>query len=102
MLILTITATTTDDELASIPYLDMRQEATERRDDALAVISKQGDQTVLEYHNIDGVDVLYSPAFAYAMVNEDTPGVGNSLVIETWQCESPEHAARVWREGEQS
>ena len=101
MLILTITATTTDDELQAIPYLDMRQEASERRGDALAVINEQGDQVVLEYHSIDGVDVLYSPAFAYAMVNEKSSGVGNSLVIETWQCKSPDHAARVWRDGNQ-
>jgi hypothetical protein len=102
MLIFAIRATTTDDDLQSIPYLDMRQESTERRDDALAIINEQGDQVVLEYHNIDGVDVLFSPAFGYAMVNEQSSGVGNSLVIETWQCESPEHAVRVWREGEQS
>jgi len=101
MLILTITATTTDDDLQAIPYLDMRQEATERRDDALAVINEQGNQTVLEYHHIDGVDVLYSPVFAYATVNELSSGIGNSLVIEAWQCESPEHAARVWRDGKQ-
>lgn len=101
MLTLTIRATTTDNELASISYLDMRQEAAERRDDALAVINEQGDQVVLEYHHIDGVDVLYSPAFSYAMVNEQSSGIGDSLVIETWQCESPEHAARVWREGKQ-
>ena len=101
MLILTITATTTDDELQAIPYLDMRQEATERRDDALAVINEQGDQVVLEYYHIDGVDVLFSPAFSYALVNEPSSGVGNSLVIETWQCESPDHAARVWRECKQ-
>ena len=93
---MTIRATTTDAELELIPYLDMRAEAAERRDDAAAVLSEQGDQVVLELHNIDGVDVLYSPEFAYSFVNKRTSGVGDSLLIGAGECDSPEHAARVW------
>jgi len=93
---LTITATTTDDQIyEAIPYLDMCQEAIERRDDAAAVLEEQGNQTVLEYSQADGVDVLYSPVFGYAMTNERTAGVGNSIIVE--DCTSPDHAARVWR-----
>lgn len=100
--ILTISATTTTEQIeAAIPYVDMRKEAIERRDDAAAVLSEQGDQDVLELHDIDGVDVLYSPVFGYALVNERTSGVGDSLLIESGECESPEHAVSVWR-GEQA
>lgn len=91
MLTLTVRATTTDKEIEAIPYLDMRQEATERRDDARAVIAEQGDQTVLEYHDINGIGVLFSPAFEYAVV-----GDGHNMIIETWHCASPERAARAW------
>lgn len=98
MLTLTITATTSTDAIeAAIPFLDMRREAIERRDDAAAVLPEQGDQTVLELHEIDGVTVLHSPAFEYAYVNEAGPGVGDSLLIENWECPTPDHAARVWR-----
>ena len=93
-----ITATTTDDEIyEAIPYLDMCQEAIERRDDAAAVLEEQGNQTVLEYSQADGVDVLYSPDFGYALVNERTAGVGDSLLIGNGECTGPEQAARVWR-----
>jgi hypothetical protein len=96
--ILTIRATTTSDEIESaIPYLDMRKEAIERRDDAAAVLAEQGDQDVLELHHIDGVDVLFSPAFAYALVNERTGGIGDSLLIGAHECNGPEHAVSVWR-----
>lgn len=95
---LTITATTTDDEINNaIPYLDMRQEAIERRDDAAAVLEEQGDQMVLEYCQVEGVDVLYSPDFGYALVNERTAGAGDSLLIGNGKCAGPYHAARVWR-----
>ncbi len=93
----TIRATTTDAEIEnSIPYMDMRQEATERRDDAAAVLEEQGDQIVLELHDVGGVDVLYSPVFSYALVNQKSQGIGDSLLIESGECDSPEHAARVW------
>ena len=95
---LTIRASTTTEEIeAAIPYLDMRKEAIERRDDAAAVLTEQGDQEVLELHRIDGVDVLFSPAFAYALVNERTGGIGDSLLIGADECKSPEYAASVWR-----
>lgn len=98
MLTLTITATTSTGAIeAAIPFLDMRREAIERRDDAAAVLPEQGDQAVLELHEIDGVTVLYSPVFGYAYVNEMLPGVGDSLVIESGDADSPEHAARTWR-----
>lgn len=96
--IITIRATTTDAEIAvAIPYADMRVEARDRRDDAAAVLAEQGDQIVLELHDIDGVDVLYSPAYSYAMVNERSPGVGDSLLIATGECDSPEMAVLIWR-----
>jgi hypothetical protein len=99
--ILTIKASTTTDEIESaIPYLDMRQEAIERRDDALAVLAEQGDNTVLELHDEgDDISVLYSPTFDYAYVNQKSPGIGNSLLIESGEAGSPEHAASVWRDG---
>lgn len=95
---LTIKASTTTEEIeAAIPFADMRREAIERRDDAAAVLAEQGDQVVAELHEIDGVTVLYSPVFGYAYVNEMTSGVGDSLVIDSGEADSPEHAARVWR-----
>ena len=95
---LTITATTTTEAIeAAIPFLDMRAEAIERRDDAAAVLDDLGELTVLEYHDIDGVAVLYSPTLGYAMVNEFSAGVGNSLVIDNGEADSPEHAAAKWR-----
>lgn len=96
-LTLTIRATTTDEQIeAAIPYLDMRREAIERRDDAAAVIPEQGDQDVLELHEIDGVDVLYSPAYGYALVNQRSAGIGNSLLVDNGKADSAEHAARAW------
>lgn len=98
---LTIRASTTTDEIdAAIPYVDMRKEAIERRDDAAAVLAEQGDQEVLELHHIDGVDVLFSPVFAYALVNERTTGIGDSLLIGADECPNPEHAVSVWRGAE--
>lgn len=95
---LTIRASTTTEEIeAAIPYLDMRKEAIERRDDAAAVLAEQGDQEVLELHHIDGVDVLFSPAFAYALVNERSNGIGDSLLIGNDECKSPEYAVSAWR-----
>ena len=93
-----IRATTTDAEIAAaIPYADMRVEARDRRDDAAAVLAEQGDQIVLELHDIDGVDVLYSPAYSYAMVNERSPGGGDSLMIANSECDAPEMAVLIWR-----
>ena len=98
MLTLTISATTTTKQIeAAIPFLDMRTEAMERRDDAAAVLAEQGDQAVLELHEIDGVTVLYSPVFGYAYVNEQSHGVGNSLLINNGEADSPDHAAQQWR-----
>lgn len=95
--ILTIRATTSDDAIvAAIPYLDMRAEAIERRDDAAAVLEEQGDQVVLELHEIDGVSVLYSPTFGYALVNQGSLGVGDSLLIGNGEATSPAHAAGIW------
>lgn len=97
-LILTITGKTTDIEIEqAIRYVDMRIEAQGRRDDASAVFEEQGDQTVLELHDIDGVDVLYSPVFGYALVNEHSPGVGDSLLIESGEAASAEDAAARWK-----
>lgn len=98
MLTLTITATTSTEAIeAAIPFLDMRAHAIELRDMAAAVIAEQGDQVVAELHEIDGVTVLHSQAFEYAYVNEAGPGVGDSLLIENWECPTPDHAVRVWR-----
>lgn|GEM_PF-3581247 len=99
MTYLAITATTTDAELEAIRYNDMRREARERRDDAAGVLEEQGDQTVLEYQESDdGVAVLFSSDFGYALVNQLSGGVGDSLLIENGQAESIEHAAQQWRD----
>ena len=101
MIVLTISATTTDDQIErAIPFLDMREHAIERRDDAAAVIDEQGDQVVLELHDIDGVAVLWSPVFGYAYVNHDGPGRGNSLFFgDTSGCTSADDAALAWSDG---
>lgn len=100
MLKLTITATTANEAIeAATPFLDMRDHAAEVRDMAAAVIEEQGDQVVLELHEIDGVTVLYSPVFGYAYVNQASPGVGNSLLIGNGEADSPEHAAQQWLTG---
>ena len=97
MQILTIDATTTDIEIAdAIPYLDMRAHATERRDDARAVEADVPQGVVLELHDVDGVDVLWSPTYGYAMVNERSGGIGNSLTIDNGHALSPEAAATQW------
>lgn len=99
MTYLAITATTTDAELESIRYNDMRREARERRDDATAVLDEQGDQTVLEYQEFDdGVAALFSPVFGYALANQWSGGVGDSLLIESGHADSIEHAAQQWRD----
>jgi hypothetical protein len=96
---LVIKASTTTQEIEdAIPYVDMRRHAIERRDDAAAVIGEQGDQEVLELHQIDGVDVLYSPTWGYAYVNQQGSGTGDSMVLDNGEAESAEHAARLWRE----
>jgi hypothetical protein len=95
--ILTIKASTTTEEIeAAIPFIDMREEALERRDDAAAVIADQGDQAVLEYHNVDGISVLYSPSFGYAYVNQYGPGAADSLLVENGDADSAEHAAQIY------
>lgn len=91
--ILDITATTDTASIeAAIPYLDMRAAALEARDMAAAVIPEQGDQVVLELHEVDDdILVLYSPTFGYAYVNR--VGVGDSLLIDNGEALSPEDAA---------
>jgi hypothetical protein len=94
-----IKATTTNDQInAAIPFLDMREHAKEQRDYALAVLAEQGDETVLELHKIDGVTVLWSPVFAYAYVNEQSLGVGNSFTLDNDEAPTPELAAQQWKQ----
>lgn len=98
---LTIRATTTTEDIEeAIRYSDMRREARERRDDAAAVLAEQGDQAVFEMHHIDGVDVLFSLVYGYALVNEWSTGVGDSLLIGNGECDSPGYAVSVWRGAE--
>jgi len=100
MLILTIKATTTTDTIENaIPFRDMREHAITLRDMELdgALIPEDYEEVAAELHEIDGVLVLWSPEFGYAYVNEDGPGAGDSLMIEQYECPTPEHAARVWR-----
>ena len=94
-----ISASTDDAEIESaIGYCDMSKEAKERRNDAAAVMDEQGDQKVLEYVEFaDGVAVLYSPEFGYAYVNQRSPGVGDSMLIENGGADSADHAAHIWR-----
>ena len=95
---LNITATTSDEQIEdAIRFLDMQSHALEMRDMARAVIAEQGDQIVLELHEFGDVVVLWSPVFGHAYVNEHSSGVGNSLTIESGECPSPEHAAKVWK-----
>ena len=101
MKIITIKASTATSEIeAAIPFLDMRAHAIEMRDMAYQVMAEQGDQDVLELHEIDGVTVLFSPVWGYAYVNESSPGVGNSLEICNGEADSPEAAAARWVNGE--
>lgn len=94
-----ISASTEDAEIESaIGYCDMIREAKERRGDALAVMEEQGNQKVLEYVEFaDGVAVLFSPVFGYAYINQRSPGVGDSMLVESGRCCSAEHAAHIWR-----
>jgi hypothetical protein len=99
-LTLKIDATTTDDAIeAAIPYLDMRSHAIERRDDALAVENDHQVGTVLELHDVGGVDVLWSPTYGYALVNERSGGIGSSLVLDNGTAGTPEGAALCWQGG---
>lgn len=100
MLILTIKASTTTDAIEdAIPFRDMREHAIALRDLELgaAVIPEDYEEVVAELHEIDGVTILWSPVFAYAYVNEDGPGAGDSLMIDEYECPTPEHAVSVWR-----
>lgn len=95
MLKLHITASTTVEEIeAAIPFVDMRKEAIERRDDAKGL--EDSDEVVLELHEFGDVLVLFSPVFGYALVNEKTSGTGDSLLIDNGQADSAEHAAQQW------
>lgn len=97
-LILVIKGSTSTQQIEeAIRCIDMRQHAIERRD-AAAVIAQQGDQAVLELHEIDGVEVLYSPVFGYAYVNGRSGGTGDSIVLDNGEADSAERAARLWRE----
>ena len=99
-LTLKIDATTTNDAIeAAMPYLDMRSHAIERRDDALAVDDEHPVGTVLELHDVGGIDVLWSPTHGYAVINERSGGIGNSLVLDNGTALTPEGAALCWREG---
>lgn len=97
MQVFSITATTPTEAIESaIPFLDMRAHAIEVRDMASAVLAEQGDQEVLQLHDVGGVSVLYSPTFGYAYVNEQSGGVGDSLIIGSGDADSAEHAAQQW------
>lgn len=98
MLKLTIKALTTDAAIQEIPYLDMRAHAVEIRDMAAAVLAEQGDQTVLEYHDVDGVDVLWSPEWMYAYVNKGGSGTGDSYLVESAEAETPRAAVDIWED----
>lgn len=98
MLALSITASTTNDQIeAAIPFLDMREHAIEMRDMAAAVISERGDQEAIQLHDVDGITVLYSPTWDYAYVNERSHGIGNSLILDNDCAGGAEGAARQWR-----
>ena len=66
---------------------------------ALAAIGiTDDDQKVLEYIEFaDGVAVLFSPVFGYAYINQRSPGVGDSMLVESGGADSADHAARIWR-----
>lgn len=100
MNILTIRATTTDQEIENaLPFLDMRQHAIERRNDAAAVLPEQGDETVLEVEEFEGTTVMYSPIFSYAYVNGRSAGVGDSYLLDG-EFESVEQAVARYRGGD--
>ena len=97
----TIRATTTNDAIeAAVPFVDMRLHAIEMRDMAAAVLAEQGDQEVLHVHEIDGVTVLWSEQWAYAMVNQRSPGAGDSVTYGNDRFSSPEEAAAAYVAGE--
>jgi hypothetical protein len=84
-----VTAQTTDAELERIPYLDMRDHATQLRDWAANTETSDGvlliapDHTVATYcTDVDGWAVLFEPAFGVATVNRASVGVGNSVIVE--------------------
>jgi hypothetical protein len=96
MLNLTITATTSDAAIAdAIRYNDMRTAAIIMRDMAAAVMTEQGDQITMELYDVDGIDVLFSPVFGFAWVNQPSAGIGHSLMVE--YADTPEDAAAEWR-----
>jgi hypothetical protein len=96
--ILNISGTTTDDQIYSaIPFCDMRAHAVELRDAAAAVIDVQGCHNVAHIHDMDGILVLHCPIWEYAMVNERSPGVGDSLMTDNWEAPTPAAAAAIWR-----
>ena len=82
----------------------MRKEARGRRDDERAIAEGwelSDDFQTLTYHEFaDGVCVLYSPIFGYAYANQNTTGVGDSLLIESGRAGSPGHAAAQWRQAQ--
>lgn len=96
---LEITALTSDEEIMdAIPFLDMREFALCRRNDAKAPYEAGDDlESVLELHEIDGITVLWDPIWACCLVNEASPGVGDSLILYNGEAMSPEEAAKAWR-----
>lgn len=96
-LVLEISAATTDAELETIPFPDMRASAIDLRDMAAAVRDEQGDITRAKLHDIDGVTVLWVDACCYGYVNGMSMGVLPSFEFdETDQVRSPEEAAHAW------
>lgn len=87
MLVLTISASTTDEAIAqAIPFPDMRAHA----------LAGRGGADRLELHEVAGVTVLLSPIRSYAYVNELGPATGDSMLI-SHGCTGADHAAAVWR-----
>jgi len=109
--ILEINANTTDEQIEdAIRFLDMREHAIEQRNYAKAPYEAAIEgknpydddpeaEAVLELHEIDGVAVLWSPNWGYAYVNEQSTGVGSSLMLDNDEANSPEDAAARWTAG---
>jgi hypothetical protein len=95
--ILEITASTTDAEIAAaIPFIDMQRHAIERRDDALAVQEEWGDLPVLDLFEFDNqVFVLFDAIVGYGFVNQQSTGVGDSLLVND-QVHSEIDVLKAW------
>lgn len=96
ILILSINASTTDDAIEdAIPYVDMRVQAIDTRDVARAF--GPTDTILVEYYEVDGVNVLFWPTEGGALVNEHTSGTGDSLWLDNRDARSVDQAVRAWR-----